>query len=175
MPPPFCSAYLLQTCYSHPHLSACLSSLSSPLLNAPWYYCTEGKVHLENYLLELQVDLMKSFPHKVTESTELDFKKKKRPNILMKQSVTYFSCSFPEQSGSRFLAVPVSLSWLSPQSLVPWHGAYPLPSHMQKGRNQWLQCVLTKPCIIQSNFSQAHYFAIFRREWMIFTQVIHLN
>lgn len=84
----------------------------------------------------------------------------------MKQFATYIFCGFPGQSGSHFLEVPVDLSLWSPQSLVPCHGAYPLPSHVQKGRNQWLQCVLIKLCIIQStkDFSQAPYFGIFCKE-----------
>lgn len=35
------------------------------------------------------------------------------------KSITYFSYGSPVQLGSRFLEVPVDLSWWSPQSLVP--------------------------------------------------------
>lgn len=63
----------------------------------------------------------------------------------MKEFVTYFFCGFPEQLGSRFLEVLVDLSLWSPQSLVPWHGAYPLPFHVQKDRNQFL--ITTTMCV----------------------------
>lgn len=141
------------------HSATSLSSLMEQphSYRSLWYYCRRrSSLRDLSSFHALQMGLMKLLLKKVTESME----QVKRKHSLMKEFVTYFFCGFPEQLGSRFLEVPVDLSLWSPQSLVPWHGAYPLPFHVQKGRNQWLQCVLIKLCITHSteDFWQAPSF-----------------
>ena len=150
-----CSACAMTTLSSQlvfPHGAAPLLPLSDTTLVEVHLGIQAPSTHYRwvwrNYLLK-----------KVTESTA----QVKRKHSLTKEFMTYFFCGFPEQLGSRFLEAPVDLSLWSPQSPVPWRGAYPWPFHVQKGRNQWWQCMFIKPCIIHTteDFWQAPYFGMF--------------